>query len=110
MGFILLRLIARSSMRARAGAGQRGSQGNSDWGPRGGQGTGSRCGYVRSPHEVLGVRRGASKDEIISRYRELVRQYHPDKVTHMAPEFREVAERRMKEINAAYDALKRHAA
>ena len=110
MGFILLRLIARSSMRARAGAGSAAPRATADWGPRGGQGTGSRYGYVRSPYEVLGVRRGASKDEIISRYRELVRQYHPDKVTHMAPEFREVAERRMKEINAAYDALKRHAA
>ena len=105
-----MRLIVRSSMRPRAGAGQRGSQGNSYWRSRGGQETSSRNGYVRSPYEVLGVRRGASKDEIVSRYRELVRQYHPDKVTHMAPEFREVAERRMKEINAAYNALKRYAA
>ncbi len=100
----------RSSMRPRAGAGQHGSQGNSYWSSRGGRATDSRYGYARSPYEVLGVRRGASKDEVVSRYRELVRQYHPDRVTHMAPEFREVAERRMKEINAAYDALKRYAA
>ena len=100
----------RSAMRPRTDAGQRGSQGNGYWQSRGGRATGSQYGYVRSPYEVLGVRRGASKDEIVSRYRELVRQYHPDKVTHMAPEFREVAERRMKEINAAYDALKRYAA
>ena len=105
-----MRMIARSSMRPKAGAGQRGGQGDSYWRSRGGRATGSQYGYVRSPYEVLGVRRGASKDEIVSRYRELVRQYHPDKVTHMAPEFREVAERRMKEINAAYDALKRYAA
>ena len=100
----------RSSMRPKAGAGQRSSQGNNYWSSRGGRATGSQYGYPRSPYEVLGVRRGASKDEIVSRYRELVRQYHPDKVTNMAPEFREVAERRMKEINAAYDALKRYAA
>ena len=97
-------------MRSRAGAGPRGSQDNNYWRSRGGQETSSRYGYARSPYEVLGVRHGASKDEIVSKYRELVRQYHPDKVTHMAPEFREVAERRMKEINAAYDALKRYAA
>ncbi len=99
----------RSSMRPRAGAGQRGSQGNGHWGYRG-AGTASPGAYAKSPYEVLGVRRGASKDEIVSKYRELVRQYHPDTVTNMAPEFREVAEQRMKEINAAYDALKRRAA
>jgi hypothetical protein len=32
--------------------------------------------------------------------------YHPDKVATMALEFRELAERRMKEINIAYEALK----
>ena len=66
--------------------------------------TGSRG---RSPYEVLGVRSRASEEEITSAYRQLVQQYHPDKVAGMAPEFREVAERRMKEINAAYAELKR---
>jgi DnaJ-class molecular chaperone len=35
-------------------------------------------------------------------YRSLAQMYHPDKVAGLAPEFHEVAERRMKEINAAY--------
>ena len=100
----------RFLMRPRTDTGQHSSQDSNYWRTRGGRATGSQYGYVRSPYEVLGVRRGASKDEIVSRYRELVRQYHPDTVTNMAPEFREVAERRMKEINAAYDALKRYAA
>ena len=43
----------------------------------------------------------------MSAYRKLVQQYHPDKVANLAPEFRELAERRMKEINAAYQRLKR---
>ena len=38
---------------------------------------------------------------------ESVSEGHPDKVADMAPEFREIAERRMKEINAAYEELKR---
>ena len=60
-----------------------------------------------SPYEVLQVRRGASQEEIASAYRRLVQQYHPDKVANLAPEFRELAERRMKEINVAYQRLKR---
>lgn len=61
----------------------------------------------RSPYEVLGIKSRASEKEITSAYRQLVQQYHPDKVADMAPEFREIAERRMKEINAAYEELKR---
>ncbi|MBI3653499.1 MAG: hypothetical protein HY231_20915 [Acidobacteria bacterium] len=36
----------------------------------------------------------------------MAQMYHPDKVASLAPEFREVAERRMKEINIAFAALK----
>jgi preprotein translocase subunit Sec63 len=36
----------------------------------------------------------------------MAQMYHPDKVASLAPEYREIAERRMKEINAAYIALK----
>jgi DnaJ-domain-containing protein 1 len=32
--------------------------------------------------------------------------YHPDKVAHLAPEFREMADRKMKEINTAYSSIK----
>jgi preprotein translocase subunit Sec63 len=32
--------------------------------------------------------------------------YHPDKVAHLAPEFREMADRKMKEINTAYGSIK----
>ena len=55
---------------------------------------------------VLGLGAGASKAEVASAYRRLARTYHPDKVAHLAPEVREFAEERMKEINAAYSELK----
>jgi DnaJ-class molecular chaperone len=60
-----------------------------------------------SAYEVLQVQRAASQEEITSAYRRMVQQYHPDKVANLAPEFRELAERRMKEINAAYQRIKR---
>jgi DnaJ-domain-containing protein 1 len=33
--------------------------------------------------------------------------YHPDKMAGLAPEFQVIAESRMKELNAAYELLKR---
>lgn len=61
---------------------------------------------LESARAILGVRMGASQDEIRKAYLELVKKYHPDKVSHLADEFRVIAENRMKEINAAYVLLK----
>ncbi len=58
-------------------------------------------------YEVLGVSRGASFEEIKKVYRTLSMQYHPDKVGHLGEEFKEVAEEKMKEINAAYQYFKK---
>jgi DnaJ like chaperone protein len=60
-----------------------------------------------SPYVVLGVREGASQDEVRAAYQALVQQYHPDRVATMAAEFRDLAERKTKEINAAYAAIKK---
>jgi len=56
----------------------------------------------RSAREVLGVGPEASGEEILAAYRKMARMYHPDRVEGLGPEFSELAERRMKEINAAY--------
>jgi len=60
----------------------------------------------KRPCEILGVRAGANLDEITQAYRREAQKNHPDKVATMAPEFRELAEKRMKELNAAYQELK----
>ena len=60
----------------------------------------------KAPHEVLGVEKGASMEEIKAAYRELANQYHPDKVTHLGEEFKILAEKRFKEIQKAYQQLK----
>ena len=96
----LLRIVTRRSVGARPGPG-----GYGQWGPRSGP-TPGYSGRYRSPHELLGVESGASQEEISSAYRKLVQQYHPDRVADLGPELREVAEQRMKEINAAYQELK----
>jgi DnaJ-domain-containing protein 1 len=43
----------------------------------------------------------ASIEEINQRYRQLVMQYHPDRVAGLGPELIEVAERQTRLINAA---------
>lgn len=53
--------------------------------------------------EVLGVPQIATRDEIARAYKRSISEYHPDKVAHLGEEIRAVAERRSKEINAAYD-------
>jgi hypothetical protein len=63
----------------------------------------------KSPYEVLGIHVSASKEEIRIAYRKMATLYHPDKVAHLAPEFREMADRKMKEINSAYGSIKGNA-
>ena len=56
---------------------------------------------------ILGLSPGADFSEIKSAYRKLSMKYHPDKVGHLGDEFKKVAEEKMKEINSAYEYLKR---
>ena len=58
---------------------------------------------MKNPYEVLGVREGASIDEIKSAYRELVKKYHPDRYANNP--LKDLAEEKMVEINEAYDYL-----
>jgi uncharacterized membrane protein YkvA (DUF1232 family) len=57
------------------------------------------------PYTILNIPRGASPKEIKKAYRELANKYHPDKVVHLGDEFRELAEKRFKEIEEAYRKL-----
>ena len=56
----------------------------------------------RDYYEVLGIKKGASDDEIKKAYRKMAIKYHPDRNLNN----KEDAEKHMKEINEAYDVLK----
>ncbi|MBN2060382.1 MAG: DnaJ domain-containing protein [Deltaproteobacteria bacterium] len=62
--------------------------------------------HTTDPYEVLGVGKKASQDQIRSAYKSLAAKYHPDKVSHLGEEFKELAEQRFKEIQEAYQKLK----
>jgi DnaJ-class molecular chaperone len=70
------------------------------------QATGLKEEDAQDPYGILQINRNATKNEITSAYRKLVKIYHPDKVAGLAPEYREIAERKMKIINAAYEKVK----
>ncbi len=58
---------------------------------------------MRNPYEVLGLKEGASVEEIKKTYRELVKKYHPDR--YMDNPLSDLAEEKLREINEAYDVL-----
>ncbi|MBQ7095250.1 MAG: DnaJ domain-containing protein [Clostridia bacterium] len=54
----------------------------------------------QNPYDVLGIPSSATDDEVKKAYRRLAKQYHPD----IHPD-RDYAEKKMAEINAAYDEI-----
>jgi len=58
------------------------------------------------PYEILGIERSATPEEVKKAYRQLANKYHPDKVAHLGDEFKNLAERRFKDIQNAYQELK----
>lgn len=59
----------------------------------------------KDPYAVLGLVPGASLGDAKKAWRALIVQYHPDKVAHLAPEFRSLAETRTREIMEAWGRL-----
>ena len=53
--------------------------------------------------EILGVEKPFEEENVKATYRKLIAQYHPDRVSAMGPEIRDVAEVKAKEINEAYE-------
>lgn len=63
---------------------------------------------MRDPYQVLGISQNATDDEVKAAYRELARKYHPDK--YRDSDLADLAGEKMKEINEAYDTIKKQRA
>ncbi len=61
----------------------------------------------KNPYKVLGIKEGASYDEIKRAYRELAKKYHPDRYQNNP--LSDLADEKMREINEAYDLLIKNA-
>lgn len=55
------------------------------------------------PYKVLGVKPGASQEEIKRAYKELVKKYHPDQYANNP--LSDLAQEKLREVNEAYDML-----
>lgn len=66
---------------------------------------------IKSPEEVFSLKSGEklSDADLKRRYFELLKQNHPDRVAFMGADFKSLAEKNTKEINKAYEALKKKA-
>ncbi len=56
-------------------------------------------------YEVLGLSAGASDAEVKSRYRELVKKYHPDRVSHLGDEFAQLAQEKFVKLQTAWETI-----
>jgi DnaJ-domain-containing protein 1 len=55
--------------------------------------------------EILGLKPGASQEEVTQAYRDLANVWHPDRFVGN-PRLQKKAEEKIKEINAAYETIK----
>ena len=83
--------------------------GNSSGGYRQGGGyqrTGTYTSNRSRYYRILGVKDGASQEEIKKAYRQLAKEHHPDKFVNASDSEKKFHENKMKEINEAYENLK----
>jgi len=64
-------------------------------------GTGGKGGDMKDYYKILGLKKDASEEEIRNQWAHLVKKYHPDQLKDGGSE-----DRRLKEINEAYQVLK----
>jgi len=104
--YFMGRNTAAANKRAGA-AGRRGTGQRTAGEATGGESQGGAQGKEKEregsdPYKVLGVPRDAPFADVRRRYRERLLEVHPDRVQHLGGEFRELAEKKTRELNDAY--------
>jgi DnaJ like chaperone protein len=64
-------------------------------------------GFSGDPFALLGVNEADSDAVIAKRYKQLVMEYHPDRVAHLGQELKDLAAKKTTEINAAFASIRR---
>ncbi len=57
--------------------------------------------------KVLEIDSSATDEEIKKAYRKMAMRYHPDKVSHLGPEFQQGANEKFQKVNEAYEKIKK---
>lgn len=60
-----------------------------------------------SAYKILEIERSATDEEVKKAYRRMAMKYHPDKVSHLGEEFRKTADEKFKNVNEAYEKIKK---
>ena len=62
---------------------------------------------TNNAYKILEIEKGASADEIKKAYRKMAKKYHPDRVIHLGKEHQKGAEEKFKQVQDAYEQLKK---
>ncbi len=60
-----------------------------------------------SAYKILEISPDASDEELKKAYRDMAMKFHPDKVAHLGDEVRKAAEEKFKDVQKAYDLIKK---
>lgn len=60
-----------------------------------------------SPYKILELTPEATNEDIKKAYKRMAKKYHPDKVTHLGEDVQKAANDKFKEVNQAYENLKK---
>jgi len=65
----------------------------------------SKTSRLKTAWEILDIPKDAGKKEIQNAYKDAIKKYHPDKLSHLGEEFSSLANEKFLEIQVAYDEL-----
>ena len=60
-----------------------------------------------SDYSILEINPNSTDDEVKKAYRKMAIKYHPDKVSHLGNELKNIAEEKFKSVNDEYQNIKK---